>query len=239
LLGDRAFQVGEARHEWSNDGKRYRMTVVLETTGVMDLVRNLRYQQRSEGKVGPKGLQPERFSVEQSGKKPETAEFDWNAGQVTLRRGERTRVAPIVSGDQDLLSLWHQIGIVGAGGLPHELNVVSGKAATPSLLEQVGAEKLSLPIGQLDTLRLRASARDGKLSIDIWLARSYGMLPVRIRIVDDKGEALDQQAIELRLAPPGKGTAEAADPTVVGDAGATAEMIELREKPQSPASPYQ
>ena len=208
MLGERGFEVGEARHEWSHDRKRYRMSVTLETTGVVDLLRSLRYRQHSEGRVGPQGLQPDRFRIEQSGKKPEIAEFDWKAAQVTMCRGERTRTAAIAPGDQDVLSLWHQIGIIGAGGLPHELTVVSGRSAKPSILEEVGREQLSLPIGQLETLRVRARALDGKLSIDIWLARSYGMLPVRIRIVDDKGEVLDQQAVELRLAPPGKANAD-------------------------------
>jgi hypothetical protein len=216
MLGEPGFEVGEARHEWTHDRKRYQMSVSLETTGVVDLFRKLRYRQHSEGRVGPKGLQPDRFGVEQSGRKPESAEFDWQAGQVTMRRGDRTRTAAIEPGDQDLLSLWHQLGIVGVAGLPQELNVVSGKSATRSVLEAVGVERPVLPIGQLEALRVRARALDGKLSIDIWLAREYGMLPVRIRIVDEKGEVLDQQAVELRLAPTGKN--KAASPKADNDA---------------------
>lgn len=216
MLGEPGFEVGEARHEWTHDRKRYQMSVSLETTGVVDLFRKLRYRQHSEGRVGPKGLQPDRFGVDQSGRKPESAEFDWDGGQVTMRRGDRTRTAPIEPGDQDVLSLWHQLGIVGVAGLPQELNVVSGKSAKRSVLEAVGVERPVLPIGQLEALRVRARALDGKLSIDIWLARDYGMLPVRIRIVDEKGEVLDQQAVELRLAPTGKN--KAANPKADNDA---------------------
>jgi hypothetical protein len=54
------------------------------------------------------------------------------------------------------------------------------------------------------------------------------MLPVRIRIVDDQGEALDQQAIQLRLAPPGD---EASIGERVAAAGSgEADMIELKEE---------
>jgi len=230
-LGEGGFQVGEARHEWAHDGKRYRMSVALQTTGVVGLFRSFHYAQSSEGGVGPQGLRPERFSVEQTRKTPASAEFDWNAGQVTLKRGRRERVAAIRPGDQDLLSLWHQIGIVGAAGTSTELNVVSGREATPSTLEVVGPEKVALPIGQLETLRVRAEALNGSLSIDIWLARNYGMLPVRIRVIDDKGEMLDQQAIELRLSPPGAPSGEAPDAQRAADA----EMIELRADEESAA----
>lgn len=236
ILGERGFVVGEARHEWMHDATRYRMSASLRTTGVVELFRSLQYAQRSEGRVGRKGLIPEKFSVEQSGKSPESAEFDWKGGQVTMRRGTRVRVAKVQAGDQDLLSLWHQIGIVGTAGLPLKLNVVSGKAATPSVLERLGEETVSMPIGRLDTVRLGARALDGKLSIEIWLARNYGMLPVRIRVVDDKGEVLDQQAIELRLAPPtNRTTADSGAETEDQKQAAAAEMIELRAEEESAA----
>lgn len=209
MLGEGGFQVGEARHEWTHDGERYRMTLSLRTSGVAALLHSLQYEQRSEGRVGADGLRPERFAIDQSGKKPQSADFDWQAGQVTMRRGERTRTAMIEPGDQDLLSLWHQIGFVGADGLPKSLNVVSGRSAKPSVLEMIGAEQVSLPAGTLDTRRMRARALDGKMTIDIWLAPRYGMAPVRIRLVDDDGQVLDHLATAIHLnAPAGRGGEE-------------------------------
>lgn len=235
MYGEGGFEVGEALHDWTHDDKRYRMTVKVKTTGVMDLLRSLQYEQRSEGRIGPTGLVPERFRIEQSGKKPEMAEFDWNTGQVTMRRGSRTRTAPVERGDQDLLSLWHQIGLTAAAALPDELKVVSGKSATPAVLERVGAERLVLPIGGFDTQRLRARALSGKLSIDVWLAREYGTLPVRIRITDDKGDVLDQQAVEVRLTPAGKAASSA--PAVA--LAAAQEKIELRADDRAAASNHE
>lgn len=221
LLGSAGLQVGEARHDWSHDGKRYRMQLTLETTGVAALLRSFHYVQKSEGELGPQGLKPQHFSVAQRGKTLETAVFDWDNARVSIRRGERERrTSMLQAGDQDVLSLWHQIGIVGITGLPRTLTVVSNKDAKGALLEAVGSEGLRLPIGQLETLRLRAQAEDGKLTIDIWLARNYGMLPVRIRMVDDKGEVLDHQAIQLRLSPPTKGSVKTTE---------NSEIIELKE----------
>ena len=212
MYGDGGLEIGEAQHRWSHDDKRYRMSVAVRTTGALNLIYALQYEQRSEGAVVADGLVPERFSVDQSGKKPETATFDWNAGQVTMRRGTRTRVAPIRHGDQDLLSLWHQVGFIAARGLPHELTIVTGSKAKPSIVERVGDETLSLPIGRVDTLRLRARALNDKLSIDIWLGRAHGMLPLRIRITDEKGGVLDQQAVELHLSPAAENAARAPEP---------------------------
>ena len=221
-LGSAGLLVGEARHDWSHDKARYRMQVTLETTGLAALLHGFHYVQTSEGEVGPEGLRPKQFSVAQKGKKLETALFDWDNAKVSIRRGERERRnAALHTGDQDVLSLWHQIGIVGTKGLPREIMVVSNKDATPALLEAVGDEVLSLPIGRLETLRVRAHAQSGVLTIDMWLARNYGMLPVRIRMVDDKGEVLDQQAVQLKLTPQGGQASEAAD---------AVDSIELKEE---------
>lgn len=225
-LGSGGLQVGEARHEWSHDKTRYSMQVTLETTGVAALLHGFHYVQRSEGELLPEGLRPQTFTVVQKGKAQESAVFDWEHAQVSIRRGERERKKAVLEpGDQDVLSLWHQIGIVGTEGLPRTIMVISNKSATPARLESMGEEGLRLPIGQLDTLRVRAKAETGALTIDIWLARHYGMLPVRIRVVDDKGEVLDQQAFQLRLAPPNGSAAQSAD---------AVDMVELKEEPVLP-----
>lgn len=225
-LGSGGLQVGEARHEWSHDKTRYSMQVTLETTGVAALLHGFHYVQRSEGELLPEGLRPQTFTVVQKGKAQESAVFDWEHAQVSIRRGERERKKAVLKpGDQDVLSLWHQIGIVGTEGLPRTIMVISNKSATPARLESMGEEGLRLPIGQLDTLRVRAKAETGALTIDIWLARHYGMLPVRIRVVDDKGEVLDQQAFQLRLAPPNGSAAQSAD---------AVDMVELKEEPVLP-----
>jgi hypothetical protein len=231
FMGDPGFEVGEARHAWSHDEAHYTMELELRTTGVAALMNRFRYTQRSEGEVGAKGLKPQRFSVEQRGRASDVVEFDWQAAQATIRRGGRKpRTARIVPGDQDVLSLWHQVGLVGARGLPANLTVLTNKSAKPASLKVMGPESADLPIGRLDTLRLRAEAGDGSLTVDIWLASRYGMLPVRIRIVDDEGEVLDQRAIQLRLTPveEAAGLARAGTPAAA-EADVAADMIELKE----------
>nr|WP_286206730.1 DUF3108 domain-containing protein [Thauera linaloolentis] len=237
MMGDKGFEVGQASHSWSHDTRRYDMRVELKTTGVAALMRSFHYVQRSEGEVGERGLRPLRFTVEQRGRASDAVEFDWSAGKAIIRRGSRApRAVHILPGDQDVLSLWHQVGIVGTNGLPATLTVLTNKTAKPALLEVVGPEGLRLPIGRLDTVRLRAQAEDGSLSIDIWLASRYGMLPVRIRIADDDGEVLDQQAIQLRLTP-----AAGAGGLAGGEAAGEimlAERVELKEETDPMADLY-
>lgn len=192
-------QVGEARHSWAHDGSTYHIETRVRTVGMAALIARLQYVQRSEGRVLADGLQPQRFTVIREGRAAEQASFDWAAGQLVLTRKERRRELPLRAATQDVLSLWHQIAIAGNRPLPAGLQVVTGRKAADSTLSWEGEEELTLPLGKLRTRRLKASADDGSMSIEVWFAIDRNMLPVRIRMVDDDGDVLDQQASELRF----------------------------------------
>ena len=199
IYGSSGFRIGEARHEWQYDGDRYRLSLKLDAGGLLALA-GFSYMQRSEGRIGPAGLEPARFSVDQRGRKPEAAEFDWAAARVSLRRdGVERRSAELHPGDQDVLSLWHQLRRVGATGEAMRMTVVTNKSAKPAELTRIGGGSLKLPLGRLDTVQLQVRALDGSMTIDVWLAPEHQLLPVRIRIVDDDGGVLDQQAVKLEL----------------------------------------
>jgi uncharacterized protein DUF3108 len=161
-------------------------------------MRSFRYVQRSEGRVTPQGLAPEHFRVEQEGRAVESADFLWDAGEAVVRRRKGPeRRAPVQPGDQDILSLWHQLALMGEPPPHLRLNLVSNKAVTPAELETVGVDTLQLPLGYVLAHHLRARALDGSLSLDIWLAEKYGYLPVRILVKDRQGETYDQRAREV------------------------------------------
>lgn len=196
--GDKNFLVGRTVHSWEQDGRHYRMESVVETVGLAALLRSFHYVQRSEGRVTAHGLAPERFRVEQSGKPGEGAEFDWNTGEAVVRRAKgKERRAPVRPGDQDVLSIWHQLALMGEPPPHQRLTLVSNKSATPAELEAAGVEALDLPIGHLTAHHLRARALDGSLSLEIWLAEKHGYLPVRILVRDREGEIFDQRAREV------------------------------------------
>lgn len=200
--GSQGFKIGEARHDWRFSGKRYEMRLNLEAKGLAGLF-GLQYEQRSEGTVEAVGMRPARFAVEQRGRKLETADFDWAAARVSIRRdGVERRSGEIRPGDQDLLSLWHQARRVAEGDKPLQLTVVTNKSVKRATLQPEGRERLQLAIGAVDTLRVRAWADGGELDIDLWLSLQHDLLPVRIRITDDEGGVLDQRAARIELGAP-------------------------------------
>lgn len=201
--GSQGFKVGEASHQWTFADGRYELRLTLEARGLAGLF-GLQYAQRSVGTLDRSGLRPELFSVDQRGRKTESAHFDWTAARVSIRRdGVERRAGEIGAGTQDLLSLWHQARRIAAGKEPARLTVVTSKSVKKAVLEPLGKETLSLPIGRVEALRVRAYAEEGGLDIDIWLSLQHGLLPVRIRIEDEKGGVLDQRAAQVDLGSPG------------------------------------
>jgi len=200
--GSQGFKVGSAQHSWSLADGRYELELELEARGLAGLF-GLQYRQHSRGLLSGAGLRPELFSVEQRGRKSEAAHFDWPAGRVSIRRdGAERRSGTLEAGAQDLLSLWHQASHVARNGRPVSLQVITNKSVKDAVLEPDGKESLSLPIGKVETLRLRAHAEDGGLNIRIWLSVDHGLLPVRIRIEDEKGGVLDQRAAAIETGRP-------------------------------------
>lgn len=196
--GEENFLVGQAEHSWEQDGRRYRMQAVVETVGLAAMMRDFHYVQRSEGRVTAGGLAPEQFRVEQDGKRAEWSDFDWAGGEAVVHRAKGPeRRAPIKAGDQDVLSIWHQLALMGEPSPHLHLTLVSNKAATPAELEALGVDVLNLPMGYVVAHHLRARALDGSLSIDIWLAEKFGYLPVRVLFKDRQGETFDQRAREV------------------------------------------
>ena len=80
-----------------------------------------------------------------------------------------------------------------------ELLVVTGKSAVRSVIENLGIEELDVPAGKVSAYHLGSSGHRGELKIDIWLARDYANLPVRLKITDKNGEVLDQVATGVDL----------------------------------------
>jgi hypothetical protein len=193
--------LGQGHYSWTHDGAKYQKRLALETTGAVALLHKLDYVQLSQGDIGANGLRPSRFEVHHKGKPPDMALFDWNGAsgaRVSIRRGERERHnLELTQGDQDVLSIWRQIGHVDK--LPDRLLIVANKNARHARIVSHEDVDLKVPAGRFATRRFSARSDDGKLKIDFWLAKAHHLVPVRVILGDEKSETLVFEAITLRV----------------------------------------
>jgi hypothetical protein len=199
--GQGGLVIGQGHYSWEHDGQKYLMRLALETTGMAAMLYKLDYVQLSQGTIEKYGLRPLRFDVNQQGRTPETALFDWNGdsgARVSLRRGEEERrnfeLAP---GDQDILSIWRQVA--HAGGQPDSLLVVANKNARRARIKSLEEAVLDVPAGRFATRHFSALSEDGRLKIDIWLADTHHKVPVRIILGDEKSETIVFEATAIRV----------------------------------------
>ena len=128
-----------------------------------------------------------------SGKKArERALFDWDAMKVRVSDNSDHALDP---GAQDLLSFYYQLGFLDiAPGQTGSMPLATGKKYGVYRLENLGDETIEIPLGVLRTRHLRTP---GENATEIWLAYEYRLLPVKIRHVDNKGNAFVQLATDI------------------------------------------
>ncbi len=194
--GDSNFEIGYAQHEWEIVDGRYRLTSVLETTGLVWLFKAYRMEMESRGQMTAEGLQPEFFAIRRNGQETkEKAEFDWD--KMTVRVGDRAEQS-LAHGAQDLLSFNYQLGFLPHLEVGTTLPIATGRKYGVYRLEVLGDEEIELPAGLMRTLHLRAP---GENATELWLAYDYLLLPVKIRHVDAKGDSFVQVATKIQLSP--------------------------------------
>ncbi|RIX45151.1 MAG: DUF3108 domain-containing protein [Rhodocyclales bacterium GT-UBC] len=188
------FQVGRAEHRWEfrEDG-HYRLLGVTETSGLAALLKPVRLEIESQGRMVPGGLQPERLRSRKNGQDSnENADFDWEGGVVSLSRDGSVR--EIAKGTQDILSLNYQLAYLGRLAEGASIGVVTGKKYERYALDSMGEEDIDTPAGHFRTLHLRAMTDN---TTEIWIALDRQRLPVKIRFTDKKGERFVQELTEI------------------------------------------
>lgn len=168
------------------------------------MVRTLLFGSRgmsSQGQLGPEGLMPTRF--EDKARSDVAAHFEPGKGQISF--SANTPSVPWVKGGQDRASVLIQLGAMLAGnpaafpaGARIALYTVGPRDADTWTFRVEGAEVLSLPFGELATLKLSRQLRhEHDKKLEVWYAPSLGYLPVRNKVSEDNGDFVDQQLSTL------------------------------------------
>jgi hypothetical protein len=153
--------------------------------------------QTSRGRLTAQGLEPKRFGDKV--RSEVAAHFEYDQRQVIF--SANTPRAELLPGAQDHLSVfvqlasWVQANPKGfAEGRVIELQAVGPRDALPWRFTVQGMDRLKLPGGEIDALKLtRPPARPFDLSAEVWLTPSLGYLPARIKLTQDNGDFVDQQ----------------------------------------------
>ncbi len=195
--------VGRVVQTWEMEGGRYLLASDAETTGLIDFFSPQHLRYISQGRVTRQGLRPEQFFITRMRRgKTEAAQarFDWDNRQIRYGYPHDRKIAALVEGAQDLMSLAYHFALSPPKPGRIQVAVTSGRDFDMHEIDVFPEEVIDTPIGQLRALRLSQIARPGKEHFDLWLAVQYNYLPVRLRHYDRKGAYSGEQvAIEIRV----------------------------------------
>lgn len=184
--------AGDAQLQWRHDGTHYEAS--LEVSGAGGLARR---RQRSEGRITDQGLAPSYF-VDKT-RSEQATHFDRDTGRVVFSNNRPQ--ADLQAGLQDRLSVIVQLVALVAGqparfaaGTQIAIPTASVREVDTWIFSVEGEEDLRLPGGELRALKLqRLPRRDYDQKVELWLAPGMDYAPVRLRLTNPNGDAVDQR----------------------------------------------
>lgn len=200
--------------EWSTDAaaQTYELRLQAALGGIALL------GSRSTGQIDASGFVPQRYTQRAAMRAEVAVNFDWPAARVTYSASRDEH--PLARGVQDPLSIQFQVPVLvqQAGGRLAPGQTLKLVVARPNKLDAVdftvrGTETVSTGAGQtVSALRLEAPrGPDADQAWEFWLAPDLYWLPVRIRLVDRRGNVWDNVLAAL------PGTPEPAPPDPTKD----------------------
>ncbi len=157
--------------------------------------------QTSAGQMGATGLLPTRFGDQF--RQEQAAHFDRAKGLLIY--SANTPSQAIEEGAQDRVSLFMQIAAAMAGtpdlrnaGQQLNFQVVSAKQAEVWTFAVLGPEKIKLPVGEVDCLKIhRVPRNEYDQKLELWLSPSHGYVPARLRITQANGDVIEESLKSL------------------------------------------
>jgi hypothetical protein len=183
--------AGRAQFDWKHDGQQYEARLELTGPGFPQRL------QRSTGRITGEGLEPGYFS--DKGRSEQATHFDREQGRVVFS-SNRPQTA-ITEGMQDRLSVVVQLSML-IGGQPARfpagtriaIPTASTRDTDTWTFSVEGEEELDLPGGSVRALKLQRTPRGPyDQQLELWLAPGMDYAPVRLRLTNPDGGAVDQR----------------------------------------------
>ncbi|HEY0879259.1 MAG TPA: DUF3108 domain-containing protein, partial [Zeimonas sp.] len=193
--------VATVEQQYEIGRERYRLSSEARASGLASWFYRGALVQESSGRVSAIGLQPEHYRERRGEREAKETVLDVDAERVRFASGDE---GALPRGAQDRLSVFVQLGLLlhadparFAPGATVELPVLASSRIAPAAWRVLGTETLVTGEAALVAVRLRREPTDDEEpAIDLWLALEPRVLPVRVRVTESSGRALDQIVVD-------------------------------------------
>ena len=189
--------VGAARTMYFlGENNQYSIKNEVEAKGFVSLFYWNKLVQTSEGIVTPEGLKPKNYHYQFGSKIDNYAIFDWESKKIITTISGKTSEFDILEGSQDMLSFMYQF-MFEPPLTKMKIFITNGKNYKPYDYSYIGEEIIETEMDKILTMHIAKFNYNNEERIDLWLAKDYRYLPVKIRKTEKDGSILDQTAKKI------------------------------------------
>jgi Protein of unknown function (DUF3108) len=194
-------KIGEARHLLDVDSdNHYTLTVNVNTTGVVSLLKKFNLTQISSGRYSKKGLAPNQFSETKetaAGTENQLAEFAWAEHSLKFSAGNSVSLP---AHSQDFVSFLYQLSQLTLDQDSLSMSISNGKKLERYELAIGEEQEIDTRMGKMRAIPFRKIHAPHEEGLEVWLGIAYRLLPVKISQIDRDGSVLGEMVIaEIRL----------------------------------------
>jgi hypothetical protein len=189
--------VGAAKTTYLLDqDNHYSIKNEVEAKGFVSLFYWNKLLQISDGLVTEDGLKPINYRYQFGSKIDNLATFDWDAKKIITSISGKVSEFDILEGSQDMLSFMYQF-MFEPPLTKMKIYITNGKNYKPYDYAYIADEVVETETDKFLTLHIAKFNYNNEERIDLWLAKDYKYLPVRIRKTEKDGSILDQSVKKI------------------------------------------
>jgi len=170
----------------------------VEAKGFVSLFYWNKVVQTSDGLITPDGLRPINYHYQFGSKIDNLAVFDWESKKIIITVNGNKSEVEMQEGSQDMLSVMYQF-MFEPPLTKMKLYVTNGKNYKPYDYAYVGDEIIETDVDKIETMHIAKFNYTNEERIDLWLAKDYRFIPVKIRKTEKDGSILDQSAKKIEI----------------------------------------
>ena len=170
----------------------------VEAKGFVSLFYWNKVVQTSDGLITPDGLRPINYHYQFGSKIDNLAVFDWESKKIIITVNGNKSEIEMQEGSQDMLSVMYQF-MFEPPLTKMKLYVTNGKNYKPYDYAYVGDEIIETDVDKIETMHIAKFNYTNEERIDLWLAKDYRFIPIKIRKTEKDGSILDQSAKKIEI----------------------------------------
>ena len=190
--------VGSLKINYKVNKNNYEIDYKAKAEGISSFFYSKPLIQKSSGSIDILGLRPDYYLYSHGKKKKSEAFFDWENKILTINRKKNTNKYALINQAQDQLSFMFQFMFLDPLN-KMQIPITNAKVFKIYNYHYIDEVNINTKLGYLDVLHVAKFNYQSPERIDLWLAKKYGYLPVKISITEEDLSSIIQKIETLKI----------------------------------------